>query len=129
MEEMKKVDVRKVMKRAIELAREMFGDWTARMVLALRQAWKEAKSVVANERGVVGKVEIEKRIQELLPGYEVSSREFRSSRKRIVISKGFGKELGMIVLQDGKLDHVNCPGKKEYAILTPVFEQLQRDGY
>jgi hypothetical protein len=126
---MKKVDVRKVMKRAVELAKQMIGDWAARMVMALRQAWKEAKVIVANERGAVGKVEIEKRIQELLPGYEVSSREFRSGRKRIVISKGFGKELGMVVLQDGKLDHVNCPSKKEYEILTPVFEQLQREGY
>jgi hypothetical protein len=50
---MKKINVRQVMKRAVELAKAMIGDWAARMALALRQAWKEAKSVVSNELGCV----------------------------------------------------------------------------
>ena len=43
----------KIMKRAHELARKMEGDYTARLALALRQAWKEArqpKSVVYSVR-------------------------------------------------------------------------------
>jgi CO dehydrogenase/acetyl-CoA synthase gamma subunit (corrinoid Fe-S protein) len=48
-----KVNVRKVMKRAVELAKQMIGDWAARMALALRQAWKEVKTVVANEVGAI----------------------------------------------------------------------------
>ena len=46
---------KQVMKRAVELAKKMVGDWIARMALALRQAWKEAKTLVANERGSVGR--------------------------------------------------------------------------
>jgi hypothetical protein len=41
---MVKVDVRNVMKRAHELARQMEGDYRARMVLALRQAWTETRA-------------------------------------------------------------------------------------
>lgn len=35
---------RQIMVRAHELARTMVGDYTARMILALRQAWKEARA-------------------------------------------------------------------------------------
>ena len=35
--------MRKIMKRAHELARKMEGDYQARMALALRQAWKEER--------------------------------------------------------------------------------------
>lgn len=35
-----------IMKRAHELAKKMVGDYQARMVLALRQAWFEAKNPV-----------------------------------------------------------------------------------
>lgn len=45
--------MKKVMKRAVELAREMTGDWVARMALALKQAWKEVKEAVENMKDVV----------------------------------------------------------------------------
>ena len=35
--------MKKIMKRAHELAKEMEGDYRARMSLALRQAWREEK--------------------------------------------------------------------------------------
>lgn len=35
----------KIMKRAHQLAKKMEGDYTARLSIALRQAWKEAKKV------------------------------------------------------------------------------------
>lgn len=38
-----------VMKRAHELARNMEGDYTARLVISLRQAWKEAKKKKVKE--------------------------------------------------------------------------------
>ncbi|MCL6539811.1 MAG: hypothetical protein K6T87_04345, partial [Roseiflexus sp.] len=38
-------DLKQVMKRAHELARGMEGDYVARLALALRQAWKEARTV------------------------------------------------------------------------------------
>lgn len=37
--------MKKIMKRAHELARMMEGDYAARMALALRQAWREARQV------------------------------------------------------------------------------------
>ena len=43
---------REIMKKAVELAKQMIGDWVARMALALRMVWAEAKKVVANEVGV-----------------------------------------------------------------------------
>lgn len=60
---MKKINVRQVMKRAVELAKTMIGDWVARMALALRQAWKEAKAVVANEIGAIQLGEGEKALK------------------------------------------------------------------
>lgn len=37
--------LKKIMKRAHELARQMEGHYAARLSLALREAWKEAKEV------------------------------------------------------------------------------------
>lgn len=47
------MDKRKIMKKAVELARTMVGDWIARMSLALKMVWAEAKKVVANEVGAI----------------------------------------------------------------------------
>ena len=41
-----KINRKEIMKRAHEIAKKMVGDWYARLALALRQAWKEAKTVV-----------------------------------------------------------------------------------
>lgn len=46
---------RNIMKRAHELAKKMIGDYKARMSLALRQAWREAKKVVEGIEKYVGK--------------------------------------------------------------------------
>lgn len=46
---MKKVDLRKIMKKAHELARKMVGDYAARLTLALRQVWKELKNMILPE--------------------------------------------------------------------------------
>lgn len=47
------MDKRKIMKKAVELARTMIGDWIARMALALKMVWAEAKKLVANEVGAI----------------------------------------------------------------------------
>ena len=47
------MDKRKIMKKAVELAKQMIGDWVARMALALKKVWAEAKAVVANEVGAI----------------------------------------------------------------------------
>ncbi|MED0737839.1 hypothetical protein [Aneurinibacillus thermoaerophilus] len=44
-----KVNLKKVMKKAHELAKKMVGDYAARLALALRQAWKEVRNVVLPE--------------------------------------------------------------------------------
>ena len=44
---------REIMKKAVELAKQMIGDWVARMALALKKVWAEAKAVVANEVGAI----------------------------------------------------------------------------
>ena len=41
-----KINRKEIMKRAHEIAKTLVGDWYARLALALRQAWKEAKTVV-----------------------------------------------------------------------------------
>jgi len=41
-----KINRKAIMKRAHEIAKKMVGDWYARLALALRQAWREAKTVV-----------------------------------------------------------------------------------
>jgi hypothetical protein len=58
-----KINVRKVMKRAVELAKDMIGDWMARMALALRQAWKEAKRIAADQTGSIKLMGSEKQIK------------------------------------------------------------------
>ena len=40
-----KINLSQIMKRAHEIAKKMVGDWYARLALALRQAWKEAKTM------------------------------------------------------------------------------------
>ena len=40
-----KINRREIMKRAHEIAKKMVGDWYARLSLALRQAWREAKNM------------------------------------------------------------------------------------
>lgn len=47
------MDKRKIMKKAVELAKTFVGDWIARMALALKMVWAEAKAVVANETGAI----------------------------------------------------------------------------
>jgi len=47
------MDKRQIMKKAVELAKQMVGDWVARMALALKKVWAEAKAVVANEIGAI----------------------------------------------------------------------------
>jgi len=42
-----KINRKEIMKRAHEIAKKMVGDWYARLALALRQAWMEAKTVVS----------------------------------------------------------------------------------
>ncbi|AVO22626.1 hypothetical protein ACTHHL_12320 [Aeribacillus composti] len=58
-----KINVRKVMKRAVELAKGMIGDWMARMALALRQAWKEAKRIAADQTGSIKLMGSEKQVK------------------------------------------------------------------
>jgi len=41
-----KINRREIMKRAHEIAKTLVGDWYARLALALRQAWREAKNIV-----------------------------------------------------------------------------------
>jgi len=43
---MKNINRSQVMKRAHEIAKTLVGDWYARLALALRQAWREAKNIV-----------------------------------------------------------------------------------
>lgn len=40
-----KADLKKIMKKAHELAKKMVGDYAARLALALRQVWKEVRNV------------------------------------------------------------------------------------
>ncbi len=53
---------RNIMKRAHEIARTLIGDWYARLALALRQAWREAKemtnSLIGSEKQIAWATEI-----------------------------------------------------------------------
>jgi hypothetical protein len=44
---------KEIMKKAVKLAKTFVGDWVARMALALKFVWREAKATVANESGAV----------------------------------------------------------------------------
>ena len=53
-----KINRSQIMKRAHELAKKMVGDWYARLALALRQAWMEAKKMadkIVETANLIGK--------------------------------------------------------------------------
>ena len=78
------MDKRKIMKKAVELAKQMIGDWVARMALALKMVWAEAKKVVANEIGAINAKEGYKAVK--LGDFETEQEEtlmFGSKRKWI----------------------------------------------
>lgn len=64
--------LKQIMKRAHELARQMEGDYVARLSLALRQAWKEAKEVeetklpelIGSEKQIKWAIDIRQKVQE-----------------------------------------------------------------
>ncbi|BBW99028.1 hypothetical protein [Geobacillus subterraneus] len=75
---------REIMKKAVELAKQMVGDWVARMALALKKVWAEAKAVVANEVGAINAKEGYKTVK--LGYFETEQEEtlmFGSKRKWI----------------------------------------------
>ena len=75
---------RQIMKKAVELAKQMVGDWIARMALALKKVWAEAKAVVANEVGAINAKEGYKTVK--LGDFETEQEEtlmFGSRRKWI----------------------------------------------
>lgn len=75
---------REIMKKAVELAKQMVGDWVARMALSLKKVWAEAKAVVANEVGAINAKEGYKVVK--LGRFETEQEEtlmFGSKRKWI----------------------------------------------
>ena len=97
---MKKEVLRKVMKRAHEIARKLVGDWIARMALALKMAWAEIKKEVNKamdgfKRIVLGE-EIEYNGLEHMWGKEVYTGKVeieKETEKAIyVVFRGVGKE-------------------------------------
>lgn len=54
---------RVIMKKAVALAKTFVGDWVARMALALKKVWAEAKAIVANEIGAIQLGEGEKALK------------------------------------------------------------------
>lgn len=80
------MDKRKIMKKAVELARTMVGDWIARMSLALKMVWAEAKKVVANEVGAINVKEGYKPVK--LGDFEMEQEEVLEGPKRKWIRKG-----------------------------------------
>jgi len=51
-----KINRSQIMKRAHEIAKTLVGDWYARLALALRQAWMEAKTIVTKAIETAAKV-------------------------------------------------------------------------
>lgn len=109
---------KEVMKRAIELARMMEGDWVARMALALRIAWKEVrqpKSVVfgVNHQPSGGK-EWVARIIGRHPRFKFN-REFLNPVERKWSSSG---KTGTTYysLKEGAIYEVNEPWKGRYFV-------------
>lgn len=80
------MDKRKIMKKAVELAKQMIGDWAARMALALKMVWAEAKKVVANEVGAINVKEGYKAVK--LGDFETEQEEDLQGPKRKWIRKG-----------------------------------------
>ncbi|EGL83747.1 hypothetical protein CathTA2_0714 [Caldalkalibacillus thermarum TA2.A1] len=109
---------KKVMKRAVELARKMEGDWVARMALALRQAWKEAKqpkSVVYDVRHQPsGGREWVAEIVGRHPKYKLD-RKFETPVERRWSSSGkTGRTY--FELQEGRIYEINEPYRGRYFV-------------
>lgn len=118
MGDMKKEILRKVMNQAVELARKMEGDWIARMALALRIAWKEAKQPKSVVLGVnhqpSGGKEWVARITGLHPKYNFN-REFLNPIERKWSSSG---KTGTTYfrLKEGEIYEINEPWKGRYFV-------------
>ena len=82
------MDKRKIMKKAVELAKQMIGDWAARMALALKMVWAEVKAVVANETGAINAKAKEGYKVVKLGDFEMEQEEVLEGPKRKWIRKG-----------------------------------------
>lgn len=106
--------MKKVMVKAVAMAKKMEGDWIARMALALKAAWamvkKETKATMQ---------EVAEMIKERVNGVQVNVWE-RYGKRRIYVNKGFRNNVAMLefdendnLIGDTKLDAMDLFGARQ----------------
>ncbi|HCT30303.1 MAG TPA: hypothetical protein DIW31_06135 [Bacteroidales bacterium] len=112
-----KINRKEIMKRAHEIAKKMVGDWYARLALALRQAWMEAKTVVEKIIDTAKSLVIGKDYYGIFTGNNIDTK----GDKEMIYNGGIswtaktgGKEMTMDSQKttDAALEYINRPSYK-----------------
>ena len=114
--------MKNIMKRAHELARKMEGDYTARLALALRQAWREARQPkkLADEVTFVYEGRARETIKLQL------NRWTKYGKDRVYVNEG-RKKIGFLNLENGKWTVETVTNMELYRQMTDAVENAVRE--
>ena len=115
--------MKNIMKRAHELAKKMEGDYTARLALALRQAWREARQPKELAREVTFKFDTGKQVETIRLNL---NRWTKYGKDRIYVNEG-RKKVGFLNLQNGKWTIETVTNMELYRQMTDAVENAVRE--
>ena len=113
----------KIMKRAHEFARKMEGDYAARLALALRQAWREARQPKELPSEVTFKFDTGKQVETIRLNL---NRWTKYGKDRIYVNEG-RKKVGFLNLQNGKWTIETVTNMELYRQMTAAVETAVRE--
>jgi len=110
-----KINRSQIMKRAHQIAKTLIGDWYARLALALRQAWMEAKRMAEQVKETVRQLVIGKDYYGIFAGNNIDTKGDKEMIYNGGISwtaKAGGKEMTMDSQKttDAALEYINRAG-------------------
>ena len=115
--------MKQIMKRAHELARKMEGDYAARLALALRQSWREARQPKELADEVVFKFDTGKQVETIRLNL---NRWTKYGKDRIYVNEG-RKKVGFLNLQNGKWTIETVTNMELYRQMTDAVENAVRE--
>lgn len=117
------IRMKQIMKRAHELARKMEGDYAARLALALRQAWREARQPKELPSEVTFKFDTGKQVETIRLNL---NRWTKYGKDRIYVNEG-RKKVGFLNLQNGKWTIETVTNMELYRQMTATVENAVRE--
>jgi transposase len=103
--------MKNIMERAHKLAKQMEGDYAARLALALRQAWKEAKTIKLNDV---------REMMTVAKNENWTAREWSGYGKQRVYFNFKGRGEGVVEIKNNKVASV----KIDHSVLQKAFNKI-----